>query len=85
MSRVVMYTKDVCPFCERAKALLRSKGVEWEELNIEERPQLRGQMIEMSGRRTVPQIWIGDTHVGGCDELVALERCGQLDPMLGEA
>jgi len=80
-----MYTKHVCPYCDRAKALLRSKSVQWEEINIEEVAGARDTMIEQSGQRTVPQIWIGDTHVGGSDDLFALESAGQLDPLLGVA
>jgi thioredoxin reductase (NADPH) len=82
MPRVVMYTKDVCPFCDRAKALLRSKGVEWEEINIEREPGRGAEMIERSGRRTVPQIWIEGLHVGGSDDLHELDRSGRLDALL---
>ena len=82
MARVVMYTKDVCPFCDRAKELLRRKGASWSEINIEREPGRREEMIERSGRQSVPQIWIDDVHVGGSDELAQLEREGRLDAML---
>ncbi len=77
-----MYTTTSCPFCTQAKGLLRSKGIVWDEINLDESPERRDEMIERSGRRTVPQIWIGDTHVGGCDDLFALEHDGKLDSML---
>ncbi len=83
MARVLMYTTTTCPYCSQAKGLLRSKGVVWEEINLDDSPERRDEMIERSGRRTVPQIWIGDTHVGGCDDLFALEHAGELDSMLG--
>lgn len=83
MSNVVMYTQTVCGFCDRAKELLRSKGVSWEEINLDEEPGRREEMIRRSGQQTVPQIWIGDAHVGGSDDLFALERAGELDAMLG--
>ncbi len=85
MPDVLMYTKHVCPFCDRAKALLHSKGVSWQEINIEEVEGARDEMIKRGGRRTLPQIWIDDVHVGGSDELFALEHEGRLDPMLGVA
>jgi thioredoxin reductase (NADPH) len=83
MPRVIMYTRDVCPYCDRAKSLLRSKGAEWLEINIEREPGRREEMIERSGQRTVPQIWIDDVHVGGSDDLHALEAAGELDALLG--
>ena len=82
MSSVIMYTKNVCPYCTRAKQLLQSKGVEWTEINIETEPGRRDEMIERSGLMTVPQIFIGDVHVGGFDEMAALEGEGKLDPLL---
>ena len=85
MPDVLMYTKHACPFCDRAKALLTAKGVSWREINIEEVDGARDEMIERSGQRTVPQIWIDDSHVGGSDELFALEHAGELDAMLGVA
>lgn len=83
MARVVMYSTAVCPYCVRAERLLVSKGVaEIEKVRVDLDPVRRQEMIDKTGRRTVPQIWIGDTHVGGCDELYALERAGRLDPLL---
>ncbi len=83
MNAVRMYTTQVCPYCIRAKALLKQRGVEQiEELRIDLDPQARDAMIELTGRRTVPQIFIGSTHVGGCDELMALDRSGALTPLL---
>lgn len=79
---VTLYSTPWCPFCVRAKALLRQKGAEVTDIDVSARPELRREMIERSGRHTVPQIWINGTHVGGCDELYALERQGQLDAML---
>ena len=84
MTAVKMYTTQVCPFCVRAKALLKQRGVEQiEEIRIDLDPVQRDQMMALTGRRTVPQIFIGDTHVGGCDDLVALDHSGGLLPMLG--
>lgn len=83
-SRVVMYSTAVCPYCQRAEALLRQRGVaEIEKIRIDLEPQRRDEMIERTGRRTVPQIYIGDTHVGGFDDLAALDRAGGLTPLLG--
>ena len=79
---VTMYATDWCPFCVRAEKLLVSKGANVKKINVEEQPDRRAEMVEMTGRRTVPQIFIGDIHVGGCDELFALERAGHLDGML---
>jgi thioredoxin reductase (NADPH) len=78
-----MYTKPDCPFCDRAKALLREKGQTWRELDVEADPALRDEMIERTRRKTVPQIFIGERHVGGYDDLAALEAEGELDPLLG--
>jgi glutaredoxin 3 len=78
-----MYTTQVCPFCIRAKALLKQRGVvQIEELRVDLDPGQRDAMIAATGRRTVPQIFIGDTHVGGCDDLMALDQRGGLAPML---
>jgi glutaredoxin 3 len=78
-----MYTTQVCPYCIQAKALLRQRGVaQIEEIRIDLDPVARQHMMETTGRRTVPQIFIGDTHVGGCDDLVALDRKGGLEPLL---
>jgi len=83
MRPVRMYTTQVCPFCIRAKALLRQRGVaQIDEVRIDLDPQQRAHMIELTGRRTVPQIFIGDIHVGGCDELIALDQRGALMPLL---
>jgi thioredoxin reductase (NADPH) len=80
---IVIYTRDSCPYCVMAKQLLESKGVEWTEINIETQPGLRDEMIERSGRMTIPQIFIGETHIGGFDDLSAMESAGELDPLLG--
>ena len=83
MQPVKMYTTAVCPYCIRAKQILKSKGVEAiEEIRVDMQPQERMKMMEITGRRTVPQIFIGDTHVGGCDDLVALDGRGGLMPLL---
>ena len=83
MNAVLMYTTQVCPYCVRAKALLKQRGVEQiDEVRIDLDPVQRNQMIELTGRRTVPQIFIGSTHVGGCDDLMALDRSGGLAPLL---
>jgi glutaredoxin 3 len=83
MQHVKMYTTAVCPYCIRAKQILKSKGVEQiEEIRIDMDPGARQTMMESTGRRTVPQIFIGDTHVGGCDDLMALDGRGELVPML---
>ncbi|WP_428415437.1 glutaredoxin 3 [Methylibium sp.] len=82
-STVKMFTTQVCPFCIRAKALLKQRGVEQiEEIRIDLDPVQRDAMMQATGRRTVPQIFIGDTHVGGCDELIALDQRGGLMPLL---
>jgi glutaredoxin 3 len=83
MPKVKMYTTAVCPYCTRAKQILKSKGVEEiEEIRIDTQPEQRDHMMAITGRRTVPQIFIGDTHVGGCDDLIALDQRGGLVPML---
>ncbi len=82
---VRLYTTQFCPFCIRARQLLDAKGVSYSETAVDGRPDLRAQMQAESGRHTVPQIWIGEHHVGGFDELWLLEQRGQLDPMLGNA
>ena len=83
MTAVKMYTTQVCPYCIRAKSLLKQRGVaQIDEVRIDLDPQQRDQMIALTGRRTVPQIFIGDTHVGGCDDLMALDRAGGLAPLL---
>jgi len=83
MSAVKMYTTEVCPFCVRAKALLKQRGVtQIEEIRIDLDPVQRQHMMQTTGRRTVPQIFIGSTHVGGCDDLMALDQRGELLPLL---
>jgi glutaredoxin 3 len=83
MPAVKMYTTAVCPYCIRAKQLLNARGVaQIEEIRIDLDPGARAHMMEITGRRTVPQIFIGDTHVGGCDDLVALDSKGGLMPLL---
>jgi glutaredoxin 3 len=86
MQNVTMYTTAVCPYCIRAKQILKAKGVETiQEIRIDSDPVARSAMMERTGRRTVPQIFIGDTHVGGCDELMALDGRGGLAPLLQAA
>lgn len=82
MAPVVIYTTRICPYCIRAKQLLQAKGVTYEEVSVDTQPHLRMEMMEKSGRRTVPQIWIGDSHVGGFDDLWLLDRRGKLDLLL---
>lgn len=83
MKPVKMYTTAVCPYCIRAKQILKSKGVaQIEEIRVDMEPDERVKMMEITGRRTVPQIFIGDTHVGGCDDLIALDGRGGLVPLL---
>ena len=83
MQHVKMYTTAVCPYCIRAKQILKAKGVATiEEVRIDMEPDERMKMMEITGRRTVPQIFIGDTHVGGCDDLIALDGRGGLVPLL---
>lgn len=80
--KIVIYSSDWCPFCVRAKALLNKKGVAFDEINVDGQREIRQEMARKAGRTSVPQIWIGDTHVGGCDELYALERRGALDSLI---
>jgi glutaredoxin 3 len=83
MQAVKMYTTQVCPFCHRAKALLKQRGVEQiDEVRVDLDPSQRDTMVKITGRRTVPQIFIGSTHVGGCDDLMALDQRGGLVPLL---
>ncbi|MFD0913399.1 MULTISPECIES: glutaredoxin 3 [Methylophilus] len=83
MAKVVMYTSAVCPFCINAERLLRNKGVtEIEKIRVDMQPELRAEMMAKTGRRTVPQIYIGERHVGGFDDLHALDVQGGLDPLL---
>jgi len=83
MQPVKMYTTAYCPYCVRAKQILQAKGVgEIDEIRVDVEPEERMKMMQITGRRTVPQIFIGGTHVGGCDDLVALDSRGGLDPLL---
>ncbi len=77
-----MYLTAACPFCQAADRLLRQKGAEVERIRVDLEPARRAEMVQKSGRRTVPQIWIGERHVGGCDDLYALDAEGKLDPLL---
>lgn len=80
--KIVMYVTGWCPYCARARALLESKGVTVEEIDVEAVPGARSEMLARSGCSTVPQVFIGDEHVGGCDALHALDEAGRLDPLL---
>jgi glutaredoxin 3 len=79
---VTVYVADWCPYCQRAKGLLQQKNVAFIEINVEDDEKFREEMFARSKRRTVPQIFIGDRHVGGCDDLFALDRSGELDPLI---
>ena len=85
MAIATIYTTRTCPYCVRAKYLLDTKKVEYVEIAVDGDVALRRAMMVKAGRQSVPQIWIGDTHVGGCDELMALEHTGELDGMLAQA
>ncbi|MBT9550906.1 MAG: glutaredoxin 3 [Hydrogenophaga sp.] len=83
MAQVRIYSSDYCPYCSRAKALLQQRGVtDYEEIVVDGKPELRAQMTKLTGRTSVPQIFVGETHVGGCDDLHALDRNGGLVPLL---
>lgn len=82
MATVTIYSSNYCPFCTRAKQLLSSKNVAFKEINVDGNNKLRQEMTKKSGRTSVPQIWIGEKHVGGCDELYDLERKDTLDSLL---
>ena len=83
MRTITIYTTALCPYCHRAKQLLSQKAAPFQEIDVTDHPASRQQMLARAGGRTsVPQIWIGDTHVGGCDDLYALERAGTLDAMI---
>ena len=82
MPKITIYTTGMCGYCAAAKRLFKEKGVAFEEIDITFSPGKRRELAERVGRTSVPQIWIGETHIGGCDELMALERAGSLDPML---
>jgi glutaredoxin 3 len=79
---VIIYTTRFCPYCVRARNLLNEKGVAYEDIAVDHDPQLRREMMTRSGLNTVPQIWIGEQHIGGCDEMMLLERQGRLDEIL---
>lgn len=82
MADVTVYTTAFCPYCVQAKRLLEAKGAKYTEVRLDNDPALRDEVMQRSGRRTVPQIWIGERHVGGFDDLWALDRAGELDPLL---
>ena len=79
---ILMYATRFCPYCMRARGLFQHKGWNYQEISVDGNPELRAEMMEKSGRHTVPQIWIGDRHVGGCDDLFRLEVAGQLDELV---
>lgn len=86
MAHVKIFSSDFCPYCMRAKALLRERGVtDYEEIVVDGKPEVRAEMTRLTGRTSVPQIFIGDTHVGGCDDLMALDARGGLMPLLQAA
>ncbi len=82
MTKVVMYTTPICPYCVRAKMLFKRKGVSYEEIDVSRDNDLRLKLMQQTKQRTVPQIFINEQHIGGCDDLYALERQGALDPLL---
>lgn len=84
MANVVLYTTPICPYCVRAKSLLQRKGVTYEEIDLSRNNELRLQIMQKTKQRTVPQIFINEQHIGGCDELYALDRQGALDPLLAQ-
>lgn len=84
MPDIYLYSSRLCPYCTRAKQLLTKKGQTFKEISVDGKPQVRQEMIQKSGRTSVPQIWINDTHIGGCDDLYALDATGKLDQLLSE-
>jgi glutaredoxin 3 len=82
LASIEIFIRPTCPYCMAAKRLLTTKGHSWNEVDISAEPERRGEMVERSGRTTVPQIWIGERHVGGFDDLAALDEAGELDPLL---
>jgi glutaredoxin 3 len=82
MPEIVMYATGWCPYCSQARDLLSSKNVTWQEIDVDAHPGARAEMIKRSGLRTVPQIFVGATHIGGCDDLLELDASGGLDPLL---
>jgi len=85
MAQVTIYTKPYCPYCIRAVSLLEKKGVDFTEIEAAFDPEKRQEMMKRSGRATFPQIFVGERHIGGCDDMLALERDGKLDPLLQQA
>jgi len=85
MTDVIIYTTQYCPYCIRAKQLLTNKNAHFKEIKVDNNPKLRAEMTKKSGQRTVPQIWVGTKHIGGCDELYALERANKLDSLLANS
>lgn len=86
MAAVTIYTRPMCPYCVRAVSLLKQKGVDFEEIDAGFDPEKKKEMVQRAnGARTFPQIFVGDEHIGGCDEMLALDRSGKLDPMLSNA
>lgn len=84
MKPVLIYTSALCGYCVRAKQLLQRKGVAFDEISVDSKPDVRAEMVRKAGKTSVPQIWIGSAHVGGCDDLHALERAGKLDALLAD-
>lgn len=84
-SAVTLYTTRFCPYCIRARDLLDAKGVPYRDIAVDSDPQLRREVMARSGQRTVPQIWIGEQHIGGCDDMLLLERLGHLDELIKRA
>lgn len=84
MSEIIVYTSRLCPYCTMAKKLLDRKGAAFTEIDVDSKPGLRQELMEKSKRRTVPQIYIGDRHIGGFDDLYALDNRGELDPLLAD-
>jgi len=84
MKPVLIYTSALCGYCMRAKQLLQRKGVAFDEISVDGNPDVRAEMVRKAGKTSVPQIWIGSAHVGGCDDLHALERAGKLDALLAD-
>lgn len=82
MNEIIIYTTEICPYCVRAKQLLERKGLQYTEIHVDNNDELREKMIQLSGRRTVPQLFINGKSIGGCDDLYQLEHSGELDKML---
>lgn len=82
MANIIIYTSSWCPYCIRAKQLLTEKGCKFNEITVDGKPDVRAEMNENAGCNSVPQIWINDQHIGGCDDLIALEQSGKLDELL---